>query len=104
MAQFDVHLNLAPSGQGDIPYLLDIQSDLLSDLTIRVVVPLVKAATFGPAANRLNPAFEIGGETLVMSTAEIAGVPRKILGKVVGTLGSERDRIVAALDFVVQGI
>lgn len=49
MAQFDVHANPNPSTQEEIPYLLDIQSDLLESLATRVVVPLVRRLAMTPA-------------------------------------------------------
>lgn len=39
----DVHQN-ADDASGEIPYLLDIQANLLSDLQTRVVVPLIRAS------------------------------------------------------------
>ncbi|CAA6816935.1 MAG: Unknown protein [uncultured Thiotrichaceae bacterium] len=40
MAQFDVYRNNNPASQEHIPYLLDVQSDLLDVLNTRVIVPL----------------------------------------------------------------
>jgi len=39
MAQFDVYPNPEPSQQGKIPFLLDLQCDLLQGLNTTVVVP-----------------------------------------------------------------
>ena len=38
MAQFDVYRNTNPATRTRIPYLLDIQSDLLESISTRVVV------------------------------------------------------------------
>lgn len=43
MPQFDVYRNRNPRSRRSIPYLLDVQSDLLTALSTRVVVPLIKA-------------------------------------------------------------
>jgi len=40
MAQFDVYRNAHPATRARVPYLLDVQSDLLETLATRVVVPL----------------------------------------------------------------
>ena len=40
MAQFNVYRNLNATTKSVTPYLLDVQSNLLSDLVTRVVVPL----------------------------------------------------------------
>ena len=81
MARFDVYENPNPATRAEVPYLLDVQADLLDNLATRVVVPLIKAAAMGKAAKHLNPQFTINKEKLVMSTAELAGIPVSALGK-----------------------
>jgi len=102
--QFDVHQNANPSSNDDIPFLLDVQSDLLDGLTTRVVIPLVRASAFGKPARRLNPVFDVLGQPVVLSTAELAGVHTRHLGPKVESLASERSTIVAALDVLISGI
>ena len=105
MAQFDVYRNPNPATRARIPYLLDVQSDLLDTLATRVVVPLYKPeALRGKAAERLNPVFEIEGRKVTTHTPELAGVPRKNLGEPLDNLSSERNAIIAALDLVFTGI
>jgi toxin CcdB len=104
MAQFDVYRNPNPSSCTEVPYLLDIQSDLLDPLATRVVVPLVTAAVLRTPARHLNPVFEILGEPVVMSTAELAGVLRSSLGPVVCSLAARRNEIIRALDFLISGV
>lgn len=105
MAQFDVFRNTNPSTRARVPYLLDVQSDLLDRLVTRVVVPLCKPEVLkGKLAERLNPVFEVEGRKLVMLTPELAGVTRKILDEWVDNLAPKRHLIVAALDFVITGI
>lgn len=104
MAQFDVYLNPNAATRKSIPYLLDVQADLLDTLATRVVVPLVLAEEMGLAAKHLNPQFKIKGVAVVMSTAELAGVPNRSLGDKVTTLKSKRDEIIAALDILFTGI
>ena len=57
MAQFDVYLNPNSSTRRNIPYLLDVQADLLDAMATRVVVPLVLAEVMGDGARQLNPHF-----------------------------------------------
>ncbi len=103
MARFDVYVNSNPASRKTMPYLLDIQADLLDNLATRVVVPLVQAAAIGRAAKFLNPQFTVNNEQLVMSTAELAGVPVAILGEKVDNLKEWREEIIAALDFLFSG-
>lgn len=104
MAQFDVYLNPNSASRKAIPYLLDVQADLLDTLTTRVVVPLVLAEEMGLAAKNLNPQFKIKGVAVVMSTAELAGVSIRSLGDKVVALKNKRDEIIAALDLLFTGI
>ncbi|MDE2118513.1 MAG: CcdB family protein, partial [Betaproteobacteria bacterium] len=95
MAQFDVYLNPNPGTRKSIPYLLDVQADLLDTLATRVVVPLILAEEMGLAAKHLNPQFKIKGVAVVMSTAELAGIPNRSLGDKFASLKSKRDEIIA---------
>ncbi len=104
MAQFDVYLNPNADTRKAIPYLLDVQADLLDMLTTRVVAPLVLMDEMGLAARQLNPIFKIKGVAVVMSTAELAGIANRSLGNKVATLKNKRDEIIAALDLLFTGI
>jgi len=77
MAQFAVHRNPNPRTRHSVPYLLDVQTNLLEGLATRVVVPLVRADAGRIPAERLNPVFRIEGVKVHMSTAELAGVTGK---------------------------
>ncbi len=103
MAQFDVYRNPDPRTHQTIPYLLDVQSDLLDALATRVVVPLIRMEAMGKPARHLNPCFEIDGQKVFMSTPELAGIALHHLGARAGSLAQHRDEIIAALDFVFTG-
>jgi len=104
MAQFDVYLNPNRSTRQAIPYLLDVQADLLDSLTTRVVVPLLRAEIMGLSASKLNPKFTINNTVVVVSSAELAGVSIRSLGEKVASLKAQRDEIIAALDLLFTGI
>lgn len=104
MAQFDVYLNPNADTRDAIPFLLDVQADLLDGLATRVVVPLVLAEEMPLPAKQLNPQFKIKGVAVVMSTPELAGVPIRILGEKMASLKNKRDEIIAALDMLFTGI
>jgi len=60
MSPFTIHKNKNPKSKFAYPYLLDIQSDLFSELTTRVVVPLMKLTTFRKKPIRdLTPVIEV---------------------------------------------
>lgn len=64
-----------------MPYLLDIQADLLDGLATRVVVPQVLVDAMGAGIKQLHPHFKVKGQAVVLSTAELAGVSARILGE-----------------------
>jgi toxin CcdB len=98
MPKFAVFSN--PSGDG---YLLDVQTDLLSDLNTRVVVPLLPTSSAPKPATRLNPIFELEDQPVVMVTQFMAAVPTGILKISVGKLDEEFERITVAIDMLFQG-
>ncbi|GFE67286.1 CcdB family protein [Litoreibacter roseus] len=98
MAKYGVFLN--PTGDG---FLLDVQTDLLSDLNTRVVVPLLPQSRAPKPATRLNPTFIVNGEVVVMVTQFMAAVPAGILRSSVGKLDGEFENVTAAVDMLMQG-
>lgn len=98
MAQYALFGN--PAGSG---YLLDVQSDLLDDLNVRAVVPLLPQDDAPGAASRLNPMFEIEGTVHVMMPQYIAAVPATILKTSLGDLSPQAASVTAALDMLFHG-
>lgn len=103
MALFDVCRNPNPASAPAVLYLLEVQSDLLESVNTRVVVPLALLSERGQPAKYLNPRFEIEGVQVVMVTEQIAGVPKRALGKEVLSLEVQRDQIMDAMDFLLRG-
>ncbi len=105
MAQFWVYENTNRTTKQRVPYLLDIQSDLLDDLQTTVVIPLYFKAAIGNAAmTKLCPVLEIENNECVALTSQLAGVERKVLGKEIGGFSHYRTEIIAAVDFLISGI
>ncbi len=104
MARFDVYRNSGPH-QSSVPYLLDVQSDLLRGLETRAVVPLRRRDSFPVERlpNRLTPVFEIEGVTCLMETPKLAAVPLRILKNPLASLVDRQTVITDALDFLFQG-
>jgi toxin CcdB len=101
MAQFDVHRNRAEPENAAVPYLLDVQSDLLDIIGVRVVVPLVRIENFERPIRGLNPRFEIEDHTVVMASQLIVGMSLRNLGQVVIGLHDRRHAIVGAIDMLI---
>ncbi|WP_109993622.1 CcdB family protein [Salinisphaera sp. LB1] len=98
MARFDIFQNEGGSG-----YLLDVQSDLLSSLNTRIVVPLLPKSAAPSPAERLNPIFKVGGQEVLMATQFMAAVPENELRVGIGSLAEQQNDISAALDMLFLG-
>ncbi len=103
MAQFDVFENANVETNQVIPYLLDVQADLLDAIATRAVVPLIAASAKNKAIRHLNPEFTIRDTKVFMSTAELAGVSVQSMGGRVSSLKNRRNEIIGALDFMFTG-
>jgi toxin CcdB len=104
MAQFDVYPNPEPSQKDKIPYLLDLQCDLLHGLNTTLVAPLYDLdLTNRHQVRGVTPVFVVEGRRVVMVTPELAGVPVRRLPPKIGNLAVERDAIISAVDFVFTG-
>ena len=104
MPQFTVYRNKDARSKSTYPLLVDIQSDLLDDLQTRVVIPLTKAvALTKKPLTHLTPGLAFDGEEYVLMTPQLAGIARTELGAAVGSLANERQRIIAAMDFLLTG-
>ena len=98
MAQFDVHRNPGRQTQ-TIPYVVVVQSAQFDAYRRRVVVPLVRASSIGPAPFPVfNPSFRIRGMKVVLHPLEMVSIPADQLGSPVGSLADEGQAIIAALD------
>ncbi|MEI6209856.1 MAG: CcdB family protein [Desulfuromonadales bacterium] len=103
MAQYDVYSNTDPESLEIIPYLLDVQHDLHQSLASRTIVPLVRTEIFGQTMEKLCPPLSVLGETVFMSTPELAGYPVRDLGPKIATMAGERAVIISAIDFLLTG-
>ena len=98
MSRFHIYQNTGGNG-----FLLDVQSDLLSGLNTRVVVPLLEWAHAPTPAQRLNPVFTVDGVEVVMATQFMAAIPEAELKHVVGQLEDEQHEASTALDMLFLG-
>ena len=100
MAQFDIY-----PGRGEgIDFLLDLQDEMLANLATRVVAPLARPETVGPPMKTVNPRVSVGGSDHIVLIHLLAAIPASSLGKPVGSVASQRDAIIAALDLLFTGI
>ncbi len=103
--QFDVYDNPSPRMRDVYPYVMEVQSDLLSSLATRMVVPLAittLAATDLP--RRLCPMFAVNGKSLMLVPFEAAPLDKRLLKAEITSMRQRSDEIIAAMDAVLSGI
>jgi len=100
--QFDVVANPDAIEAAHRPYLIVLQSDLVSGLTSTVVAPLVPRDQL-KGAQRLNPILPVDGREYWLATHELFAIDQRILRDKVASLAGHRDAIIAAVDFVFVG-
>lgn len=104
MARFDIYRNIGPNST-DVPYVIDVQCDLLRELETRVVIPCRRRGQLQSAQipPQLAPVIEIEGVPCVLETHYLAAVPVRLLKAKVASLAADQAKITAALDFLYQG-
>ncbi len=102
MSQFDLRWNIG-EGADRYPFLLELQSDFLDELTSRLVAAVTPASLHGKALTKLEIASTIEDELHFVLFTDIASVSRSSLGEKVGSLVDQRDEFTAAFDFLIQG-
>ena len=105
MAQFDVYRNPSARQREDMPYMVNVQSDLLDGLPTRLIMPLA-VPSLVPSSIPLNlcPRVDFDGQRF-HALAQLAAPFRvRDLGKPVGSVPGSASDIVAALDAVVSGV
>jgi toxin CcdB len=90
-------------GKDQDGYVLDVQAELLTDLSTPAVIPLLPENNVLPPMHQLNPVFEIEGRRHVMVTQAIATIPIPEPKHSMLSLGSRQDEIRRALDSLLLG-
>jgi toxin CcdB len=105
MHQFDVYVTQNRATRRAYPYIVDIQSPIISDIATRIVVPLGRKAHFkNEEMKKLTPTIEYDGEELLLLLPQITSMPIKSLQNPIGSISHLREEIIAALDFAITGI
>ncbi len=75
MSPFDVYENNNSATGQAYPYLVNIQSEVLSELNTRVVLPLAREKQLKVSGMaRLTPQVEYRGESLLIMTPRISAI------------------------------
>ena len=104
MAQFDVYLNPQPASRQFVPYVVDVQSPLVDQLSTRLVMPLSRVGADQPQLpHNLCPRIDVEGESLSLMPHLAAPVMARSLKKPVASLSHRANEVTAAMDAVISG-
>jgi toxin CcdB len=101
--QFDMVRNPDADDAAHRPYLVILQSDLVSGLRSTVVAPLVPREQM-TGAQRMNPIFSINGAEYWLATHELFAVEQRMLKSGIANLADHHSAIMTALDFIFTGV
>ncbi|MBK7003012.1 MAG: CcdB family protein [Rhodoferax sp.] len=103
--QFDVYANPSARMREVYPYVVDVQSDLLSALATRMVVPLaVTALADKDLPRRLCPLITVHDKPLMLVPFEAAPLDKRLLRTEIASIRERSHEIIAAMDAVLSGI
>lgn len=103
--QYDVYQNPSSRMRDLYPYVVDIQSELLSSLPTRLVMPLaITKLSANKVPGKLCPMISVLGEKFMLIPHEAAPLDKKLLKMKADSVKAQASEIVAALDIVVSGV
>jgi toxin CcdB len=100
--QFDVVANPDAEDAAHRPYLVVLQSDLVSGLRSTVVAPLIARSEI-TGARQLNPLVAVDSREYWIAIYELFAIEQRVLGPRIANVADQRDAIVAAIDFLFTG-
>jgi toxin CcdB len=100
MAQFDIYKNENHLTNQKVPYLLDVQNDILKSLNTRVVIPLVRDLK---GMQGLTKEFVINDEKVYLTTAQMGAIYIDELKEKVTSTENEKEEIKNSIDFLIYG-
>lgn len=105
MAQFTVYKN-SGKNKNVYPFFIDVQSDLLSHLSTRIVMPVALKTQGNSQINQITPVFLIEGREYVVISQMVTTVSANMLKEEATVVQAEylRNKIVSAVDLLFTGI
>ena len=99
MARFDVYRY-----SEEVPFVIDVQANLLTSLKTRVVVPLLpQAQAKQEHLPKLPPVIKLKGKNYILMTTDMSVIRLSDLKEPVDNTEDQRQIIVDAIDFLFQG-
>ena len=103
MQQYCVYKNNSLTKKS-YPFLLDIQSELLSYIDTRLVIPLSPMANFNnQLIKNVNAIIRIQNQDYLLLTQQMAAIPVGMIGEEVMFCEEQRQEILRCIDFLITG-
>ena len=103
--QFDIYENPSPRMRDVYPFVVDVQSNLLSALATRMVVPLaVTSLSAKDLPQRMCPIITFNNKPLMLVPFEAAPLDKRLLRIEIASVLERSYEIIAAMDSVLRGI
>lgn len=101
MARFGIYMSPGKNKE-NVPYLVDVQSIVISALTTRIVIPLRTLTVFSSLAlpGDLFPIIEVNGVRHFLDTPQMGAIPLSELKVKAGSAHVQQSEIQTALDRV----
>jgi toxin CcdB len=103
MAQFDVFVNPFATARQAYPFVVAMQSDLVSGAE-QLIAPMASIKHAGSAARRIMPTVALNGSELNVVVPRLAVVRSRNLQEKVGSVAAERRELLAAIDHLFFGV
>lgn len=102
MSNFLIYRNISKNSK-EYPYLIDVQSSILSDLNSRLVIPVIKKELLKEKIKILNPEITINNKAWIVLTQQMSSISLSILGEEIEDVEMDRSTILSAIDFLITG-
>jgi toxin CcdB len=99
-----VYKNSNATTKAAYPYFVDVQSNILSEIASRIVIPLGTLSSFkNQQLESLTPVITYNDEKLLLLTPQIASIPVKTFNNPIGSIAHLRSTILTSIDFALSG-
>ncbi len=104
MAQFDISKNNNKTSKKDVPFIMEIQSNSVSILGTRIVVPLRRTENnLDKMISKIHVSIEVENTKYIAFISEMAAIPSGIIGPAITNGAFKRIEIISAIDLLFTG-
>ena len=102
--QFDVYRNPIPQARRAFPYVAELQSNIAETGQDKIVAFLAPKQDLRSPSGRLMPFVEVESKVFALLIPSLTNLPASDLKRPLANLGSFRESVVAAIDYLFLGV